>query len=94
MTFQEFLELSGDYKYVTLNNFYRDHLYLRTLASTFMAIKLSKSVPVSLLKTETSYDRLRPIPTYSGLVTIQFSSNQNKLSSSSILKKQFLSINV
>lgn len=35
MTFQEFLELSGDYKYVTLNNFYRDHLYLRTLAERF-----------------------------------------------------------
>lgn len=35
MTFQEFLELIGDQKYVTLDNFYRDHLYLRTLAKCF-----------------------------------------------------------
>lgn len=35
MTFQEFLELSSDQKYVTLDNFYRDHLYLRTLAKRF-----------------------------------------------------------
>ena len=42
MTFQEFLELSGDYKYVTLNNFYRDHLYLRTLAEYFYGDKSYK----------------------------------------------------
>ena len=35
MTFQEFLELNFDKKYVTLDNFYRDHLYLRTLAKRF-----------------------------------------------------------
>ena len=35
MTFQEFLELNYDKKYVTLDNFYRDHLYLRTLAKRF-----------------------------------------------------------
>ena len=35
MTFQEFLELNSDQKYVTLDNFYRDHLYLRTLAKRF-----------------------------------------------------------
>lgn len=35
MTFQEFLELSSDQKYITLDNFYRDHLYLRTLAKRF-----------------------------------------------------------
>ena len=35
MTFQEFLELSSDQKYVTLDDFYRDHLYLRTLARRF-----------------------------------------------------------
>lgn len=35
MTFQEFLELNYDKKYVTLDNFYRDHLYLRTLAKHF-----------------------------------------------------------
>lgn len=35
MTFQEFLALNDDYKYVTLNNFYRKHLYLCTLAEYF-----------------------------------------------------------
>lgn len=35
MTFQEFLELNSDQKYVTLDDFYRDHLYLRTLAKRF-----------------------------------------------------------
>ena len=35
MTFQEFLELNSDQKYITLDNFYRDHLYLRTLAKRF-----------------------------------------------------------
>lgn len=35
MTFQEFLELNYDKKYITLDNFYRDHLYLRTLAKRF-----------------------------------------------------------
>lgn len=32
VTFQEFLELNSDQKYITLDDFYRDHLYLRTLA--------------------------------------------------------------
>lgn len=35
MTFQEFLELDSEQKYVTLDNFYRDHLHLRTLAKRF-----------------------------------------------------------
>ena len=35
MTFQEFLELNSEQKYVTLDDFYRDHLYLRTLAKRF-----------------------------------------------------------
>ena len=39
MTFQEFLELNYDKKYVTLDNFYRDHLYLRTLAKRFYGDK-------------------------------------------------------
>lgn len=35
MTFEEFLELDAPYKFVTLDNFYREHLYLLTLAECF-----------------------------------------------------------
>lgn len=42
MTFQEFLDLQSDYKYVTLDNFYRKHLYLSTLAEYFYGDKAFK----------------------------------------------------
>lgn len=35
MTFEEFLELDVRYKFVTLDDFYREHLYLLTLAECF-----------------------------------------------------------
>lgn len=35
MTFEEFLELDVAYKFVTLDNFYREHLHLLTLAECF-----------------------------------------------------------
>ena len=35
MTFEEFLELNVPYKFVTLDDFYREHLYLLTLAECF-----------------------------------------------------------
>ena len=39
MTFQEFLELNYDKKYVTLDDFYRKHLYLSKLAEYFYGNK-------------------------------------------------------
>ena len=42
MTFQEFLELNSDQKYVTLDNFYRKYLYLSTLAEYFYGDKAFK----------------------------------------------------
>lgn len=35
MTFEEFLDLDVSYKFVTLDDFYRDHLYLWTLSECF-----------------------------------------------------------
>lgn len=35
MTFEEFLDLDVSYKFVTLDNFYREHLYFSTLAECF-----------------------------------------------------------
>ena len=35
MTFEEFLDLDVSYKFVTLDNFYREHLHLLTLAECF-----------------------------------------------------------
>ena len=35
MTFEEFLELDVSYKFVTLDNFYREHLHLWTLSECF-----------------------------------------------------------
>ena len=35
MTFEEFLDLDVSYKFVTLDNFYREHLYLVVLAECF-----------------------------------------------------------
>lgn len=35
MTFEEFLDLDVSYKFVTLDNFYREHLYLLNLAECF-----------------------------------------------------------
>lgn len=42
MTFEEFLELDAPYKFVTLDNFYREHLYLLTLAECFYGDARSK----------------------------------------------------
>lgn len=42
MTFEEFLDLDVSYKFVTLDNFYRDHLYLWTLSECFYGDARSK----------------------------------------------------
>ena len=60
MTFQEFLELNYDKKYVTLDNFYRDRLYLRTLAEYFYG---DKSYKVGTCIFTKDGDFLRSAPT-------------------------------
>lgn len=42
MTFQEFLELNYNNKYITLDDFYRDHLSLSTLAERFYGDKSNR----------------------------------------------------
>lgn len=42
MTFEEFLDLDVSYKFVTLDDFYRDHLYLWTLSECFYGDARSK----------------------------------------------------
>lgn len=42
MTFEEFLDLDVSYKFVTLDNFYREHLYLLMLTECFYGDARSK----------------------------------------------------
>ena len=60
MTFQEFLELNFDKKYVTLDNFYRKHLYLSKLTEYFYG---NKSYQLSTCIFTKGGDFLRSRPT-------------------------------
>lgn len=94
MTFQEFLELNSDQKYVTLDNFYRDHLYLRTLAKRFYGDN-EHQLGTCIFTKDGDFLRSRPTDDDAFKSTVRlFYSARTFQPFSSIQKKQCLSINV
>ena len=59
MTFQEFLELEVSNRFITLDDFYRKHLYLRTLAEYFYGDKAYRSGSCIFTK-DSDFIRSRP----------------------------------